>query len=128
MKHYFIIFFLLLSFYAFSADKCAVSGAYDLIGWEPGDDITKAPSYTGVLHVSEHSGYYKFEGSADGMVFYGKGLTKDCKSFAFVFSSSDKTEAGVCLAIKVGSDLNVTWTYNLPDVKGSGKELWKRKK
>ena len=124
-----IILFLSLFFAALNAfaDRCGVSGTYDLSGWEPTADFKKAPSYTGTLVVSESNGTYRFEGSADGLIFFGKGLTNDCKSFAFSFSSADRRQYGVTLAIKDGQNFKVLWSYNLPNTSGPGKEIWKKR-
>lgn len=122
-----ITFLIMLSFSTAFADKCDVVGSYSLSGWEASDNFLKAPTYTGSIELTEENGIYRFEGSADGVVFFGKGLTNDCKTFAFSFSSGDKSQIGVTLLTKNGSNLIASWTYNFPDTSGAGKEVWKRK-
>lgn len=122
-----IIIFLLLSFsfYVYAADTCGIAGTYALTGWEPGVKQTAKPSYSGTVQVTQDKGFYRFEGSADGSVFYGKGLTNDCETFAFSFSSGDMSQSGVTLAAKDGRDLRIKWAYNLPDKRGEAIEFWK---
>lgn len=126
MKKLLILLISLLTFNAY-ADKCGVTGIYSLSGWEASDNFQKAPTYTGTIELTESNGIYRFEGSADGMVFFGKGLTNDCKTFAFSFSSANKSEIGVTLLSKDGSQLIARWTYNFPDTSGAGKEIWRRR-
>lgn len=126
MKYYLLFLLLFFTFTAY-ADRCSVEGTYALSGWESGDNFSKAPSYTGVIELKEYNNVYRFEGSADGMVFFGKGLTNDCKTFAFAFSSGDKSQLGVTLLTKDGVNFNARWSYNFPDTSGAGREVWKRK-
>ncbi len=113
--------------FVFAADPCGITGLYDLSGWEPGDNFSKAPTYTGGIKITEYGGTYRFEGSADAMIFFGKGITRDCKTFAFVFSSADKSQTGVTMLFKDGSDFQAMWIYNLPDTSAAGKEIWRKK-
>lgn len=127
MRKVILFIILLLPFSLFAKDACMFDGSYDLVGWEPGANFSKMPGYTGKVTITEVNGIYKFEGSADGMIFFGKGVTFDCKTLAFSFSSSDMTQYGVTLLTKDGNNLIAKWAYNTPDTTGAGKEIWKRK-
>ncbi|MFO7597444.1 MAG: hypothetical protein R6W92_14015 [Desulfocurvibacter africanus] len=111
------------------AEETALTGKYNVQGWEPDSESSQTADYAGQAVISVMGEIYAFEATIDGNVYQGAGLyDPETKTLGFAFQDASHKETGLTLFKVTSKGLEGRWVYLDSEGKKVGMEIWKKTK